>query len=70
MVFADSNVSLSIGEAKDRTPVVVVNDDITKYASNDVGLVKLVKERIAKLPYVVLGKQQIQFTRDTKREMP
>ena len=69
VVFADSGESYSIEETTDGRPVVIVNDDITKYASDDKGLVKLVKDSIAKIPYVAISKQKIFFTTDTKREV-
>ena len=70
VVFAESSDrSLSIAVSENGKPVVVVNDDITRYASNDKELVKLVKQSIGKLPYVAIGKQKIEFVRDTKKEV-
>ena len=70
VVFAESSdKSLSIFVTENGKPVVVVNDDITRYASNDKDLIKLVKQSIGKLPYVALGKQKIKFTYDTKGEV-
>lgn len=59
----------SIGETEGGKPVVVVNDDITRYASNDADLIKLVKASIGKLPYVAISKQRIYFLRGTKNEV-
>ena len=70
VVFAESvDKSLSIAVTENGKPVVVVNDDITRYTSNDKDLVKLVKQSIGKLPYVAIGKQKIKFLYDTKREV-
>lgn len=70
VVFAESgDRSLSIAIAENGKPVVVVNDDITRYASNDKELVQLVKQSIGKLPYVAIGRQKIKFLYDTKREV-
>lgn len=69
VVFVDGALkSDSIGETEDGIPVVVVNDDITRYASTDKKLVELVKESIGKLPYVAISKQKIYFVKDTKKE--
>ena len=68
VVFVDGALkSDSIGETEDGIPVVIVNDDITRYASTDKKLVELVKESIGKLPYVAISKQKIYFVKDTKR---
>ncbi len=64
-----SEYAESIATTDKGVPVVVVNDDITRYASNDKALVKLVKKSIGKLPYVALGRQKIKFLHDTKREV-
>ena len=69
VVFAESpDKSASIEIAESGRPVVVVRDDITRYASNDQELIKLVKQSIGKLPYVAIGKQKIKFLSDTKKE--
>ena len=67
------NIESEYAESVDTTdkgvPVVVVNDDITRYAHNDKTLVKLVKASIGKMPYVALGRQKIKFLKDTKGEV-
>lgn len=69
VVFADRfGDNFAIAVAENNKPVVVVNDDITRYAANDADLIKAVKESIGKLPYVALGKQKIYFLNDTKGE--
>ena len=69
VVIGVSEYAESIARTDKGVPVVVVNDDITRYASNDKALVKLVKKSIGKLPYVALGRQKIKFLNDTKREV-
>ncbi len=64
-----TNVRFSIGETDDNRPVVVVNDDIVRYAANDKELVKLVKKSISKTKYVAINKQKIFFIDDTKNEV-
>ncbi len=69
VVFAEGTLeNYSLGETTNGRPVVVVNDDITKYATTDKKLVSLVKESIGKLPYVAISKQKIYFLNDTKKE--
>lgn len=70
VVFAEGgNESMSISETTDGRPVVVVNDDITRYATNNKSLVNLVKASISKRPYVAISKQKIFFLADTKDEV-
>lgn len=70
VVFAETLSEIySIGESSDGKPVVVVNDDITKYATNDKELIGLVKKSIGSRPYIAISKQKIHFVNDTKREV-
>ena len=67
---AKGEARYSIAEAKDGRPVVVVNDDITKYASNEKDLLNLVKEAVTKFEIVPIKKQTIFFTKgDTAKEV-
>ena len=68
-VIIESEYAESVDTTDKGVPVVVVNDDITRYAHNDKTLVKLVKASIGKMPYVALGRQKIKFLKDTKREV-
>lgn len=68
-ILIEGDKSLSIGQTDNGRPVVVVNDDITRYYGNDKDLIKAVKQSIGKLPYVALGRQKIWFMKDTKSEV-
>lgn len=67
---AESNgeVKYSISYTTDNRPVVVVNDDITKYTYNKKDIVDVVKSSLGKFKRVPIKRQSIYFISDTKSE--
>ena len=68
-MFADSSViGYALKKTTDNTPVVVVNDDITRNAHNEKELIKAVKNSLGKFKRVPIKGQSIYFDKKTKSE--
>ncbi len=61
-------VSDSISMTTDNRPVVVINDDISRYADNDDGLVDLVKKSLVRFKKVPIKGNSIHYLRKTTNE--
>ncbi len=64
----DDGKMYSLRQTTGNKPVVVVNDDITRYAKNDAELIKLVKSHLSRFNRVPIHGQEIHFTNDTGGE--
>lgn len=58
----------SLSKTTDNKPVVVINDDITRYASSNKELVKLVKKYISRFKKVPINGQNIMFLKESGKE--
>lgn len=64
----NNDIRYSVKYTDQNKPVVVVNDDISRYTLNDKELINAVKKSIGKFNYVPIDRQRIYFTGNTKKE--